>query len=118
GEQQTNHHRDQGEPNGKHEAPHRSSSAADFSRLTSTTLTPCRGRNVNDGHGVTSCPGTRSSRNRWPIVASTRVASIRAKDRPMHTRGPPPKGKKANLGSRCASPSAQRSGSNWSGRWK
>lgn len=59
---------------------------------------PFFGRRVIDDQGAGINPGSIFKLNCCAIVANTRVASMRAKELPMHWRGPPPKGKYAYLG--------------------
>jgi hypothetical protein len=51
------------------------------------------GRSVILGCTSMRWPGTRCNRHFCAMVAVSRVASIQAKDSPMHWRPPPPKGK-------------------------
>jgi hypothetical protein len=64
-----------------------------FYRFLRTILKPFLGLKVMDGCGVIFSPGVARSRNSCAMVASNRTASILAKDWPMQSLGPPPKGK-------------------------
>src|SRR5579859_3494301 len=84
-------------------------------RDSSVTRIPCLGRSVIDASGTTGCPSTSRNRYCCAMVASVSAISISANEVPMHWRGPPPKGKYANLGIRFSRSPSHRSGRNSSG---
>src|SRR5271166_4050355 len=64
-----------------------------YARCVTAIISGSRGRSVNLCCGQTDWPGASASRKFFMIVASTSVASCRAKPAPMHMRGPMPKGR-------------------------